>query len=358
MRILHVSEAFGGGLLEVVNRLACGAVERGHETAIAYGCRPETPRSVRQEIDERVALFAVVPWRRGSPVSQLAAARQLRRLVRSWEPDLVHLHSSFAGVVGAVALASDVPTIFSPHAYASALPNERPSRRAVFRAAERIASRRVALVGAVSRSEARFAVEQAGARHVEVVENGIRELDRDQLVERPLPHRPRIVGVGRTVPQRQPVACARILSRVADIADVAWIGGGGGNRGAEGHAALTNAGIHLTGWRPRDEAIAELGAATAYLHWTSWDGQPLSILEAMAMDVVVVASDIEPNREVLGRDAVCSSEEQAVDLLRRVAVDREFAETLRSSQRKRRLHYGASRMVDEWLQVYDRLVSR
>ena len=38
--------------------------------------------------------------------------------------------------------------------------------------------------------------------------------------------------------------------------------------------------------------------AKVYLHWTAWDGLPLSILEAMANDVVVIASDIPANREL------------------------------------------------------------
>ena len=66
------------------------------------------------------------------------------------------------------------------------------------------------------------------------------------------------------------------------------------------------AGIPLSDWLPRGELLDRIGSAGAYLHWTAWDGLPLSILEAMALDVVVVASDIPPNREILGPDAVCT----------------------------------------------------
>ena len=38
-------------------------------------------------------------------------------------------------------------------------------------------------------------------------------------------------------------------------------------------------------WLPLldNQRLERLAGATAYLHWTAWDGQPLSVLEAMAL---------------------------------------------------------------------------
>jgi len=360
LRILHVAEAFGGGLMEMVIALAEGSAALGHDVMIAYGTRPETPESVRDRIDAGVGLHAL-PWQRRTPDAQLRAAREIKRLVADWAPDVVHLHSSFAGAVGAMVVDDDIPTIFSPNAFASALPEAGWLRRRLYRMAERRTCRHVTEVGAVSLSEAKLAL-GLGARQVTRVPNGICELNSDRVRTRPveewLADPPRVVATGRTVPQRQPQATARILSDLRDVAEVEWLGGGGGRRGVAGRAALEAADIPVSDWLPRSELLDRIGSASVYLHWTAWDGLPLSILEAIALDVVVVASDIPPNREILGPDAVCSSEEEAVALMRRVIADPAYAEEMRANQRARRSEFSAESMVNGWHWVYDRLLAK
>ena len=77
----------------------------------------------------------------------------------------------------------------------------------------------------------------------------------------------------------------------------------------------------MTGWCGRDEALDHLAQATVYVHWTAWDGQPLSVLEALARDVIVIASDIPANRDIVGAGQVFDSVGAAQAFLRRVLAD-------------------------------------
>ena len=171
MRILHVVEAFGGGLMEMICGVAAGSVREGHHVAIAYGRRPETPGSVRELVPPEVELFGL-DWGRRTVVEQLAAARALRRLAGRWQPDLIHLHSSLAGAVGGFALRSFAPTIFTPNSFESAIPSGGRARRLAVRRAERWVVRNASLVGAASPSEAEVS-RALGAKNVTVVENGV-----------------------------------------------------------------------------------------------------------------------------------------------------------------------------------------
>jgi glycosyltransferase involved in cell wall biosynthesis len=354
VRVLHVVESFGGGVFEMVRVVAGRLAEGGDEQAIAYGRRPETPDDVRERIDPAVELFAL-PWLRRRPADQVRAGRAVRRIVAELAPDVVHLHSSFAGVVGTAALHGGAPLVYTPHGYSFTMRDQGRVRPALYRAVERRVARRVQLVGAVSETEAAAARQLLGAPRVEVVRNGIPDLDPDGIPPAAAPERPRVICMGRVDEARRPPESARILRAVADIADVAWVGGGGRRAGAAGE--LESTGIRLTGWLDRPAALGWLGRTTAYLHWAAWDGQPLAVLEAMARDVVVVASDIAPLRELLGEDGVCATAEDAIARLRRVLTDPGFRDQELARQRELRGRYGADRMVAEWRRTYRALAA-
>jgi glycosyltransferase involved in cell wall biosynthesis len=347
MRILEVTEASGSGTLGVVCAIAAHAAAEGHEVALAYGERPETPPDLRGAAGPAVELIAL-PWRTRTPWAQLVAARELRRLVARWRPDVVHLHSTFAGLVGALALGRSAPRVYTAHGFASARTADGAARAAAYRAVERLVAARCDLVGAVSEAEAAIA-RGLGARRVVIVPNGVPELDPGGM---PAPvHRdgPLVLAAGRIGPARRPAEAARILSAVRDVAATAWIGGG---PSPADEVPLREAGIPVTGWLPHAEALDRLGGATAYLHWSAWDGQPLAILEAFARDVVVVASDIPANRELLGEHQVCTGEDEAAGLLRRVVTDAALRHELLEAQRARRGEHGARRMSRAWLEHY------
>jgi glycosyltransferase involved in cell wall biosynthesis len=355
MRVLHAVEAFGGGQLELIRQVAVGGASAGDQVAVAHGVRPQTPTDLSGWTDAGVTLVPMSSWAGRSMLRQVGAARELRGLVGDWRPDIVHLHSSFAGFAGALALGSRSPTVFSPQAFASTLANRSPASRRLLRAVERFVVSRATVTVASSPSEARY-TRELGATGVELIENGLVELDEPVFRGEP-PTPPLVIAGGRLVSQRQPEACARILGQVKDVAGVLWVGGADGDRHRSGLAALTGEGVEVTGWLPREQALEQLTAASVYLHWTAADGQPLSVLEAMALDIPVVASDIPPCRDLLPEDQVCVNEDEAVALIRNIVSDDELADTVRDAQRSRRGRYRASRMVSETLQLYRRLVS-
>jgi glycosyltransferase involved in cell wall biosynthesis len=362
VRVLHVAECFGGGVLQMISLVSAACARAGSAQLIAYGRRPETPIEPRRHLHADVELVDL-DWRRRSPRSQVAAARRLRRVCADWLPDVVHLHSSFAGALGGYALAGAAPLIYTPHAFASTVASRPPWRQATFRSIERFVGARADVVGAVSQSEAAIA-RDLGGRKVLCIPNGIAELEPALLAATPSsshpPVRPRVIAVGRLTAQRQPGACARILAAVADITDIAWIGGGGddGRGRRASYAALAAAGAQPTGWVDRDAVLQELRDATVYLHWTAGDGQALSLLEAMACDAVIVASDIAANRDLVDQGQLCADEDVAATLIRRIVAEPAFAAELLETQRSRRRRHSASEMASTWLETYRQLSGR
>jgi hypothetical protein len=354
LSVLYVAEAFGGGLFEITRMMAEQLASMGHRTAIAYGVRPETPANIRERVDPSVTLIGI-PWTERTAAAQVRALFALRRVCRIWRPDVVHLMSSFAGLHGAVGLGG-APTVYTPQGYSFTMSSESMFKRWTYMLLESFVASRVNVIGACSLSEGEQARLLPGNTTVAVVPNGISELSADTWspAAAQIRKRPTVVGMGRLSMQRRPESCARMLAAVSDQAAVRWIGGGADG---PGHRAMLEAGVPVTGWLPRTATLRSLSESTLYLHWTAWDGLPLSILEAMANDVIVVASDIGPNREVLGPDQVCRTEDDAVRLMRAILADSELRERLLAEQRQRRRWYGADRMAAQWLELYTSLPS-
>ncbi|WP_436794058.1 glycosyltransferase family 4 protein [Actinospongicola halichondriae] len=110
MRVLMVAdfyEPYVGGVEQHVRSLSHGLVDRGHEVAVATTATARAPRGV--VADGPVAVHRIPtlsarfgrahaaadrPW--APPIVDPVASRHLRRLVRSWAPDVVHGHDWLA----------------------------------------------------------------------------------------------------------------------------------------------------------------------------------------------------------------------------------------------------------------------
>jgi glycosyltransferase involved in cell wall biosynthesis len=354
-RILIIAEAFGGGMFEITRIQAEGLVRLGYNVAIAYGRRLETPENVRANVDESVELIPL-PWSDRSPVSQLRAHRALRRVIGDWKPDIMHMMSSFAGVHG-VLVNTPVPKVYTAQAYSFTMRDRSAVVRWAYLIVESFVAARVSVIGACSLSEGEHARSLPGSREVVVVPNGIDELNPTHSHRNHSSHAsPQVVGVGRPLPQRQPEACARILSAVADQAEVKWLGGGASD--TPGFRALADAGVAMSGWLPRADTLRELAKSTIYLHWTAWDGLSLSLLEAISLDVIVVAHDIGPSREVLGPRQVCRTEGEAIEMIRAILSSPDLRESLLADQRQRGTHYGSEATVRRWSETYESLLDQ
>lgn len=355
IRVLHVVESMGTGVLEVVRTIAERHVAAGIPTGIAYGARPETPSDLALTLDPRIRLFPL-QWSRRTPRAQLSAYSGLRSALASFDPTVVHLHSSFAAGVGMLAVRGRRPTIISPHAYAFTMRSLSPPARAAVRWVEARLACRCTVVGAVSHSEGREASRELGASRVVVVQNGISELDApSQRTPPPADRRPRVIAAGRIGAQRQPEAVAQILGAVRDVADVAWIGAAPPSTNAD--RPLRDAGIPITGWVDRERVMRELAEADVYLHFSAWDGQAISLLEALAQDVAIVASDIEAAREVVPPTCLAATPAAAIKRIRQLLSDGSAMHRHLEAQREVRPRFSARRMADRWSVVYGELVT-
>ncbi|HYU56512.1 MAG TPA: glycosyltransferase, partial [Actinomycetota bacterium] len=113
MRVLHVSQPVEGGVGRWVAALVA------HQRALGWDVVIAAPGAGELSARAAAAGAAVRSWEasRSPGASVPGEVRRLRRIVRAAAPDLVHLHSSKAGLAGRLALRGRVPTVFQPHGW-------------------------------------------------------------------------------------------------------------------------------------------------------------------------------------------------------------------------------------------------
>lgn len=110
-RILFlITTADWGGAQSFVQRMAVEAKKAGHDVMVAAGGTGELyERCKASGIHiEKLEMLK----RELSPIHDLAAIHEIRRIIRDYKPDIVHLNSSKMGVVGSIAASIEhVPRI-------------------------------------------------------------------------------------------------------------------------------------------------------------------------------------------------------------------------------------------------------
>ena len=267
---------------------------------------------------EGVALYPLHHLHREvRPVADTMALAELRSAIRAFAPDIVHTHSSKAGVLGrAAARLAGVPVVIhSIHGFGFG-PHQRVPVRWAFELAERAAARWTTHFIAVSRENLEDGVRMGlfPRERVRLIRSGI-DLDAfrgaagGQAVRREFgvpPGAPLVVQIACLKPQKAPERFVELAARLAGPFPAAHflLVGDGELRprlerlrvasGLEGR-------LHLSGWR-RDVA-AILSTATVLTLTSRFEGLPRSIVEALTARVPVVAMAVDGVREII-RDGV------------------------------------------------------
>jgi glycosyltransferase involved in cell wall biosynthesis len=248
-----------------------------------------------------------------APVSDLRAVRDLRRVVRSFRPDVVHTHSSKAGILGRFAAHRErVPAVVHTVHGFGFTPLQSPPMRFAFRTVERALARWTDHFITVCESDRRRGVESGlfPAERVTVIRAGIdlaafRAASGGAAVRNRLGipgTAPLVVQVGNFKPQKSPLDFVRVAAVVAAERPDAWfvmVGDGPLRSAAEELARSLGVAdrVVFCGWW--DDVPALLDAATVAVLTSVHEGLPCSVVEALAAGVPVVATAVDGTVEVV-----------------------------------------------------------
>jgi glycosyltransferase involved in cell wall biosynthesis len=289
--------------------------------------------------------------------------RDLDRAIWAAAPDIIHAHGARAGLpVTLLRSARRLPLVYTVHGYH--FRGKRGLARMLSMRSEARIARQAALNLFVSRSDhdtARrhgFLADDAGR----VIHNGI------DLNGIPLPAQgdTRCIGfLGRLSHPKNPLMAVAVLDLLRNEGFRLLMVGGGEMEGLV-HAAIAARGlkalVEVTGPLPRDRALARIREVGVLLLPSLWEGLPVAPLEAMAMDIPVVAAQTGGIPEVVldGETGLLVPRQDPVAYaaaIRRLADDGALRTRLVGNARGRLLtEFSQDRMVRQHLDAYRDLV--
>lgn len=302
LRILHIVTKLeiGGAQFNTVLS-ANDSIKRGHSSWVIAG--PGELSGYAEGV-LGTSLFQIESLRREiSPLNDLRAFREIVALIRELQPTIVHTHSSKAGIIGRwAAHYAKVPcVIHTAHGWAFH-DRQNPIVRWIYETLERFtagisdtiivvadANRSKALAKGIGRPE-QYVTIRSGidleADHLLAARNATRrdlKIPDDAFL---------IVSIGNFKPQKNPLEMARIVRKVLEErpkAQFISIGDGPLLRNADD--LVSNSRAQFLGWRHDSSRI--LAASDLLLHTASFEGLPRVILEARALGIPIVSTNVD-----------------------------------------------------------------
>ncbi|MGB4100365.1 MAG: glycosyltransferase [Alphaproteobacteria bacterium] len=311
-KILHVTESLGGGVATALRGYVQSAPDHQHYLLAAK----------RDGTHDKMTWLQNLAGLEELPREFFPAIKRIRAVYKKIMPDLVHLHSSFAGGYGRLALLPRRKVIYTPHCFAFERCDISKTQKIIYRLAEHILSTRSYMIAATSPRELDLAELLAFTQDTMILPNAphlsaaIKEQRENYRPGKKL----KIVMVGRISPQKDPAFFLDtvIMAKERRLeADFIWLGGGD----PTWEDKLRAAGVSVSGWLEQDEALRRMAACDIYFHTAAWESCPLSVLEAAALDMLMVCRDC-PAIVSLPVSPTVSSPKVAVDTFLQLAQNR------------------------------------
>jgi len=352
-----------GGVTEHVHHLAQELRRRGHDVTVITSRMKNAKRDtpfVRRVGTSRViysnGAFARITtgWR---------LSHQVEAVLREAKVELVHVQDGLAPVLGPVAARAaqrlGLPTVATFHSWFPRSVGYCVFRRPLQRRLDRLAATIAVsepVVRALSRYfTARWEIIANGVDLDQFHPNGRRPSDADD-------YGPRLLFLGRLDPRNGLdtvlAAMPRILARYP-ATELVVAGDGPLRRWYERMARPLGRSVRFVG-RVNGERPTRYGEADLYLCPTTKASFGITLLEAMACGIPLLASDITGFRELLGGGTAamlvpCSDPAAWADATLRLLSDPRRRAAMGSAGRIQAAQYAWPRITDQILSVYERV---
>lgn len=288
-KILHVAETIKGGVATVIRTISAPPEGEADNYELVYLIPFDQKKELHGIDEQQIRTFDRT---KRNVRSLLRFAWQLGRLILKEKPDVVHLHSTFSGVIGRVVCVLLRPwrspkIVYCPHAF-SFLMESSPAKQKVYSLIERLLQKVTDVIICVSQYEldkaARFGIDR---RRMTLIYNGIPYKNEAPKTADNAPIR--LLFVGRLDYQKGFDVLLKGFAGVQRTDLRLTVVGSAVNEDTVDCPVM--AGVEYVPWVTPAEVNALYLAADALIVPSRWEGFAMVPLEGMAMGLPVIASD-------------------------------------------------------------------
>lgn len=291
--IMHVTEVLSGGVLPVIAGICNGLCDK-YRFVVVYGIRFDTPQNLDEIFDPRVKLMPLQSLKlKMSLKGDLSAIHEIKRCVKEEMPDVVHIHSTKAGIDARVGLLGcKIKKYYTPHGFSFLRKDQNVLKHTILKAMESILAKMcngIIACGKYEYEEAKKLTKKAY-----LIENGLDTdfIDRAAKNVENKEHKYTVYTAGRIGPQKNPELFNEIALKLPEYKFV-WVGEG------DDRKMLTSDNIEITGLLTRQDVIRTTKNYDCYVSTSRWEGLPIALMEAMYLGKKCVVSDVEGNNELI-----------------------------------------------------------
>ena len=227
--------------------------------------------------------------------------KDIRKYVNEFKPDIVHCHSSSAGILGRLAIKGKIRTIYTAHGWGFNL-GMKPWIKYPVLFLEKFCAKYTDTYISV----AEF-VKQLGLKYhlapeskFKVIYNGVSLLP--EVVRSPK-NEVDLIFLGRLAEPKKPELTIEAISLLPEEVkqNVKFtIIGDGPKKNMLGKIAQDKGiQVEFTGALDREQSISRLNQSDVFIFISSWEGFPYTILEAMSCGLPIIASDVGGVKEAV-----------------------------------------------------------
>lgn len=302
MKILYcITRSTWGGAQRNIWELIKNQVKLKNQVILVVGDSGDLSKKVKNYLPQVKVIVLPSLQRSINPVKDIWAIHQLRKIINQETPDIVHLHSSKAGVIGRIAcMYKKCKVVFTVHGWSFTDGIASKKKKDIYRKIERIMWPLTDEYICVSKYDYNIGIRDhviKNPRKACVIYNGI-DYDMQNSLDREIHEPLRFVMTARFSEQKDQLSLIHAFKNTKNCSLI-FIGDGPTLTKAKELVLQNNLEKRIKFLGFQKDVDKYLTKSDVFVLSTHYEGLPISIIEAMSHAMPIIASDVGGNSELV-----------------------------------------------------------